>query len=163
MMGGLHPRGSLYERPVNIESAKAHHANFRQVLREHGVRVLTVREILAHGVDQHMGARVQLEGLAMAALGYRLADGADLGTIAEADRYYLTDEYKRQVRGRLAVCGRGVRREGATARCVGAVAVCGGGRCVCVCVWWEEGRGVMRWHARVRGRGKGLRGADRAC
>ena len=31
MMGGLHPRGSLYERPVNIESAKAHHANFRQV------------------------------------------------------------------------------------------------------------------------------------
>jgi hypothetical protein len=31
MMGGLHPRGSLYERPVNIEMAKAHHANFRQV------------------------------------------------------------------------------------------------------------------------------------
>jgi hypothetical protein len=31
MMGGLHPRGSLFERPVNIEMAKAHHANFRQV------------------------------------------------------------------------------------------------------------------------------------
>lgn len=31
MMGGLHPRASLYERPVNIESAKATHALFRQV------------------------------------------------------------------------------------------------------------------------------------
>jgi hypothetical protein len=135
MMGGLHPRGSLFERPVNIESAKAHHANFRQVwctcggggglsathsvaaristggpvgsthssrplrrklgpacsprrappapptpraanfpqvLREHGVRVLTVREILAHGVDEHMGARVQLESMAMAMLKYQV-------------------------------------------------------------------------------------------
>jgi arginine deiminase len=35
MMGGLHPRGSLFERPVNIEMAKAHHANFRQA-REAG-------------------------------------------------------------------------------------------------------------------------------
>lgn len=33
MMGGLHPRGSLFERPVNIESARAHHANFRQARR----------------------------------------------------------------------------------------------------------------------------------
>jgi arginine deiminase len=72
MMGGLHPRGSLYERPVNIDLARAHHANFRQVLREHGVRVLTVREILSHGVDQHVGARVQLEGLAMSALKYQV-------------------------------------------------------------------------------------------
>lgn len=31
MMGGLHPRASLYERPVNIESAKKTHALFRQV------------------------------------------------------------------------------------------------------------------------------------
>ena len=29
MMGGLHPRGSLYERPVNIDVAKAQHAEFR--------------------------------------------------------------------------------------------------------------------------------------
>lgn len=41
MMGGLHPRGSLYERPVNIDSARAHHSEFRRVLREHGVRVRT--------------------------------------------------------------------------------------------------------------------------
>lgn len=50
MMGGLHPRGSLYERPVNIDTAKAQHAEFRNQLRAHGVRVLTVREILAYNV-----------------------------------------------------------------------------------------------------------------
>lgn len=31
MMGGLHPRGSLYERPVNIDVAKQQHAEFRNV------------------------------------------------------------------------------------------------------------------------------------
>jgi hypothetical protein len=30
MMGGLHPRGSLYERPVNIETAKQQHSEFRK-------------------------------------------------------------------------------------------------------------------------------------
>lgn len=30
MMGGLHPRGSLYERPVNIDTAKQQHAEFRK-------------------------------------------------------------------------------------------------------------------------------------
>jgi len=42
------------------------------VLREHGVKVLTVREILAHGVDAHLGARVQLENLALATLKYQV-------------------------------------------------------------------------------------------
>jgi hypothetical protein len=31
MMGGLHPRGSLFERPVNIDTAKQQHAEFRKV------------------------------------------------------------------------------------------------------------------------------------
>ena len=31
------------------------------MLREHGVKVLTVREILAFGVEEHIGARVDLE------------------------------------------------------------------------------------------------------
>jgi hypothetical protein len=46
-----------------------------QVLRAHGVRVLTVREILAFGVDEGMGARVELEELAATTLTYRLAEG----------------------------------------------------------------------------------------
>ena len=39
MMGGLHPRASLYERPVNLDAAKAAHAHFRRVMREAGVKV----------------------------------------------------------------------------------------------------------------------------
>ncbi|GBF90210.1 arginine deiminase [Raphidocelis subcapitata] len=103
MMGGLHPRGSLFERPVNIESAKAHHAHFRQVLREHGVRVLTVREILAHGVDEHMGARLALERLAAATLTYTMAGGHSVQEVAESDRAYLTDAYKREVIEHMSV------------------------------------------------------------
>jgi hypothetical protein len=37
--------------------------------------VLTVREILAFGVEERMGARVELEELAAGTLTYRLADG----------------------------------------------------------------------------------------
>lgn len=39
MMGGLHPRASLYERPVNLDAAKSAHAHFRQVMRDAGVKV----------------------------------------------------------------------------------------------------------------------------
>ncbi len=52
MMGGLHPRGALYERAVNVDEARAQHAQFRSLVREHGVRVLTVREILAYNVSR---------------------------------------------------------------------------------------------------------------
>jgi len=40
MMGGLHPRASLYERPVNLDAAKSAHAEFRQVMRDAGVKVI---------------------------------------------------------------------------------------------------------------------------
>lgn len=66
-MGGLHPRASLYEKPVNLEAAKQAHAEFRRVMRDMGVRVLTVREILAYGAAVHVGARVELEGFGMQA------------------------------------------------------------------------------------------------
>ena len=39
MMGGLHPRASLYERPVNLDAAKSAHAQFRQVMRDAGIKV----------------------------------------------------------------------------------------------------------------------------
>ena len=35
MMGGLHPRGALYERPINIDVAKKQHAEFRHQVRLH--------------------------------------------------------------------------------------------------------------------------------
>lgn len=50
MMGGLHPRGSLYERPVNIDSARAHHAEFRCV----HVLALNVMPLSSqHGIEVH--------------------------------------------------------------------------------------------------------------
>ena len=35
-MGGLHPRASLFERPVNMMQAQVAHAEFRQLMREYG-------------------------------------------------------------------------------------------------------------------------------
>lgn len=102
-MGGLHPRASLYEKPVNLEAAKQAHAEFRRVMRDMGVRVLTVREILAYGAGQHVGARVELEGFAMQALTYKLAEGAVREDIEEKDRHYLSDAYKRTVLEHMSV------------------------------------------------------------
>ena len=42
-------------------------------LREHGVRVLTVREILAYNVEENISARVDLEDLAFCALDYTVS------------------------------------------------------------------------------------------
>jgi arginine deiminase len=103
MMGGLHPRGSLYERPVNIDSAKAMHAEFRRVLRENGVKVLTVREILAYNVEEHIGDRVDLEEVAMQALTYELFPGSDIDSITETDKFYMSDTYKREVLQHMGV------------------------------------------------------------
>jgi hypothetical protein len=102
-MGSLHPRGSLYERPINIDSAKTMHGEFRRVLREHGLRVLTVREILAYGTDEHMGARVELEDLAMDAMTYELDAEYKAVDIQEEDKYYLSDDYKRSVVEHMSV------------------------------------------------------------
>ncbi|KAL6776838.1 ADI1 [Auxenochlorella protothecoides x Auxenochlorella symbiontica] len=102
-MGGLHPRASLYEKPVNLEAAKTAHAEFRNVMREKGVRVLTVREILAYGTEDHVGARVDLEDFAVQALTYQLAKDGRMEDIEEADRYYLSDEYKRKVLEHMSV------------------------------------------------------------
>ena len=37
-MGGLHPRASLYERPLNLDACKEQHAEFRRILRSHGIK-----------------------------------------------------------------------------------------------------------------------------
>ncbi len=75
--------------------------SFAQVLRQCGVRVLTVREILAYGVEEHMGARVELEDLVLGVLTYQMAAGHKEEDLTEADRFYLSDQYKRQVSERL--------------------------------------------------------------
>lgn len=102
-MGGLHPRASLYEKPVNLEAAKQAHAEFRRIMRGNGVRVLTVREILAYGTEEHVGARVELEEFAMMALTYRLASGISESDLEADDAYYLSDAYKRTVLEHMSV------------------------------------------------------------
>ena len=74
---------SLYERPVNLEAAKKAHTEFRRTMRAAGLRVLTVRDILSFGVEDHMGARVELEELATLALNYEMAKGTKLEDLNE--------------------------------------------------------------------------------
>lgn len=102
-MGGLHPRASLYEKPVNLEAAKTAHAEFRRIMRDNNVRVLTVREILSYGTEEHVGARVELENFATQALTYRLADDFTVDDLDVDDRYYLSDEYKIKVLEHMSV------------------------------------------------------------
>lgn len=97
MMGGLHPRASLFERPINMESAQEAHERFRTVLRDHGIKVLTVREVLAHRVDVHVGARLDLEKMAAEALTYTMEPGYTEDDLRDEDRKYVTDEYKDEV------------------------------------------------------------------
>eukprot|EP00798_Chlamydomonas_sp_ICE-L_P013898 gene13898-19825_t len=103
MMGGLHPRGSLYERPINIDIAKAQHAEFRHQLREHGVKVLTVREVLSYNVEENISARVDLEDLACSALVYTIASGHTLSELAEEHHKWLGDAYKREVIEKMSI------------------------------------------------------------
>merc|ERR1719171_3197604 len=70
MMGALHPAGSLYERPVNLETAKAEHRGLRAALRRFGEKVLSVREILRYGLDDNLRHRVELEDFCMGSLHY---------------------------------------------------------------------------------------------
>lgn len=83
-------RASLYERPVNLEAAKNAHTEFRRTMRAAGLKVLTVRDILSFGVEDHMGARVELEELATKALQYVLAEGVKLEDLAEKVHASLT-------------------------------------------------------------------------
>ncbi len=43
LLGSIHFTGSLFEKPVNIELAKKNHQNFRKLMEERGIVVLTVR------------------------------------------------------------------------------------------------------------------------
>ena len=47
------------------------------------MQVLTVRDILKYGVSDHMGARVDLEELAMKALEYNMAEGFTVADLNE--------------------------------------------------------------------------------
>ena len=50
-----------------------------------------------------MGARVELEELAMKALSYRLAPGTDPASVSPEDVFYLSDAYKRRVLEHMSI------------------------------------------------------------
>ena len=90
------------------------HAEFRRVMREKGVRVLTVREILAFGTADHVGARLELEEFAMQVRcpgwpsGYETGQAG--GVLASRQRCGLVACW---VSWRLAPCGRQGRQAAA--------------------------------------------------
>jgi len=94
-MGSIHPNGSLYELPVDIKKAQKEHENFRRELEKNGCQVKTVKEILLMDCDSNLVSRIQLEDFAFKNITYRLVD-TDPATLTETDRYYLSDEYKRE-------------------------------------------------------------------
>lgn len=67
------------------------------------LQVLTVREILSYGVINHMGARVELEEMAMTALTYSLGEGVETSELREEDQKYLSDDYKREVLQHMSI------------------------------------------------------------
>merc|ERR1711904_170668 len=102
-MGALHPAAALYERFVNLEESVAEHANFRETLRKRGIKVLTVREILRHGLDSNLRCRIDLEDLAMEMLTYQADSGPGDKTPRTRDKLdkslqeTVSDSYKRKV------------------------------------------------------------------
>lgn len=96
MMGALHPLGSLYERPVNLDVSKKQHTEFRNLLRSHGCRVLTVREILKFGTERSVSARLELEDMAAKSLSYEVSPECE-DRLSKKDMFYIGEEYKKQV------------------------------------------------------------------
>eukprot|EP01112_Ceratiomyxa_fruticulosa_P010629 TRINITY_DN2819_c0_g5_i1.p1 TRINITY_DN2819_c0_g5~~TRINITY_DN2819_c0_g5_i1.p1 ORF type:complete len:829 (-),score=201.18 TRINITY_DN2819_c0_g5_i1:70-2556(-) len=102
-MGSIHPNGSLYEFPVDLESAKAEHDGYRATLEKNGVRVITVKEILSMDVDGDVVARVQLEDLALSRIKYEVVRDNAETQFNERDKFLLSDTYKRQCVEKMSV------------------------------------------------------------
>lgn len=97
LMGALHPRASLYEKPINLEAARKQHEGFRDIMRQFGVKVLTVREVLRYAAGVNMRARTELEDYAMEVLDYKLAPGFSDSDFGQEMRPFLSNDYKRSV------------------------------------------------------------------
>ncbi|KAA8500005.1 Arginine deiminase [Porphyridium purpureum] len=96
MMGSMHPAGSLYERPTNINKVEEEMAGFRAVLEQSGVKVYDVREVLRWNTC--VGHRVDLEEMAARCLTYELDRTSSYGMATdEKVLHYVGEEYKRHV------------------------------------------------------------------
>jgi len=96
-MGALHPAASLFEKPVNIDRIVEQHQKFKDVMREHGAKVVDVRDILMMDVDKYVDARVALEDMAASCLTYKLREGLDIKSISTEEKMFIGDTYKAKV------------------------------------------------------------------
>eukprot|EP00002_Diphylleia_rotans_P015689 TRINITY_DN303_c0_g1_i5.p1 TRINITY_DN303_c0_g1~~TRINITY_DN303_c0_g1_i5.p1 ORF type:complete len:837 (-),score=166.55 TRINITY_DN303_c0_g1_i5:343-2853(-) len=95
-MGSIHPDGSLYERPLDLNHAREEHQRFRSELEKHGVTVLTFRQILLMNCDWNVTERVALEDLATKCINYKLHCSEGDPQLSEVDKKLIGDEYKRR-------------------------------------------------------------------
>lgn len=64
---------------------------------------MTVKEILAYNVEENISYRVDLEDLAFSALRYEMDKSHKVEDLAEEDRKYVSDAYKREVVEHMSV------------------------------------------------------------
>jgi len=93
----MHPAGSLYERPVNVERSAEQHDNFREILESFSITVLDVKEILMMNTHIDVRSRIELEEFAATRLTYILDEKVGERLMNPEDRFYVGDKYKMSV------------------------------------------------------------------
>ena len=80
-----------------MQECTRQHASFRAALRGHGVKCVTVREVMLFNVDVCVRARLALEDLAASRLRYVLEGACEERLESPADAFFVGEEYKRSV------------------------------------------------------------------
>jgi arginine deiminase len=93
-MSMLHPAGSLYKDVTSESLIHKDFENLKQIMKIHGIRILTVREAL-------LMDRPALIKLAMNSLQY-LAEEGEKDTSDSLFSYYLSDEYKETILNKMS-------------------------------------------------------------
>eukprot|EP00128_Syssomonas_multiformis_P005459 Colp12_sorted_trinity150504_noHs@29547 len=95
-MGNLHPIGSLHDSVVDMGQANKCQNNLIHALEKIGITVHSVKDLLAHGSNDNMRNRLQLEELACESLVYRLDERSDSTLVTPFESNLLSEEYKRK-------------------------------------------------------------------
>mmetsp|Transcript_6822 Transcript_6822/g.17149 ORF Transcript_6822/g.17149 Transcript_6822/m.17149 type:complete len:740 (-) Transcript_6822:98-2317(-) len=93
-MGTLHPKGSLYKSSFNVHEVDDHNRAMWGRLRDLGVNVMELEEMLLHGCENDPKALKDLQDFAFSSLKYEL-DG-DSTLLNDEESELLSDTYKRQ-------------------------------------------------------------------
>eukprot|EP00123_Amoebidium_parasiticum_P010375 comp20064_c0_seq1/m.24674 comp20064_c0_seq1/g.24674 ORF comp20064_c0_seq1/g.24674 comp20064_c0_seq1/m.24674 type:complete len:447 (-) comp20064_c0_seq1:212-1552(-) len=97
MMGSMHPAGSLYEKPVNVDLTMQQHQAFKKILADSGAHVVDVRDVLKMGVDKYLDDRIALEDFAASCLQYTMEEGCDERLLRPEDKFFVGNAYKAKV------------------------------------------------------------------